>query len=78
MGYLELKAETGCATVELMLVDLADFSSVRAFCDSFVRGAERLGILIQNAGVVVGGAPQYTRDGWSEESVIFGFGLSRN
>ena len=50
-----------------MLVDLADFSSVRAFCDSFVRGAARLDILIQNAGVVIGGEPRYTHDGWSEE-----------
>jgi NAD(P)-dependent dehydrogenase (short-subunit alcohol dehydrogenase family) len=38
--------------VELMLCDLADFSSIQSFCDTFKSKFERLDILVNNAGVI--------------------------
>ncbi|KAF5326302.1 hypothetical protein D9611_000458 [Ephemerocybe angulata] len=61
----KLKAETGCNTAELRLVDLANFSSVVGFADSFEKTGERLDILVANAGME---SDQYrqTPDGWEE------------
>lgn len=49
--HTDLEAKTGYKNTELWLVDLGDFSSVRAFADRFEKDGGRLDILVQNAGV---------------------------
>ncbi|KAJ7212260.1 hypothetical protein GGX14DRAFT_622764 [Mycena pura] len=59
----KLQAETDCQTVELWIMDLAEFASVRRFVDKFEQDGGRLDILVANAAVIM---PQYeaTNDGW--------------
>ncbi|KAJ7762987.1 hypothetical protein B0H16DRAFT_504467 [Mycena metata] len=60
----KLKANTGCTTAEVWIVDLADFASVKQFCDKFEReDGRRLDILVLNAAIL---AEKYepTKDGW--------------
>ena len=56
---------TGFKNAELALVDLAQFASVSAFADTFVRDNAQIDILVYNAGVAL---RQYstTKDGWEE------------
>lgn len=46
----ELAARTD-GEMDLMIVDLADQSSIRTFCERFDEGYERLDILVNNAGI---------------------------
>jgi NAD(P)-dependent dehydrogenase (short-subunit alcohol dehydrogenase family) len=48
----ELRASTAHAAIEVADMDLADFSSVRAFADAFLGSGRPLHILINNAGVM--------------------------
>ncbi|KAJ6590425.1 hypothetical protein DFH09DRAFT_1139361 [Mycena vulgaris] len=59
----KLKAATGCTTVELWIIDLADFASVSQFATRFEQDGGRLDILVENAAI---GAFKYapTKDGW--------------
>ncbi|CAK5267270.1 unnamed protein product [Mycena citricolor] len=59
----KLKQDTGCATAELWLVDLADFASVTSFADRFEREGARLDILVENAGVSTD-KYEVSKDGW--------------
>lgn len=52
------------ARVELMLLDLADLSSVREFAAAFVDKHDRLDLLINNAGVMMPPERQETADGF--------------
>ncbi|KXN83073.1 WW domain-containing oxidoreductase [Leucoagaricus sp. SymC.cos] len=58
-----LKNATGYTQVELWLVDLVDFATVKAFADRALKELERIDILLLNAGVY---ASEYeaTEDGW--------------
>lgn len=47
-----LRAELPQSSLELMLLDLAELSSVRDFAGAYVAGHERLDMLINNAGVM--------------------------
>jgi len=47
-----LRASTGNKAIEVADMDLADFASVRAFADSFVKRGAPLHILINNAGIM--------------------------
>jgi NAD(P)-dependent dehydrogenase (short-subunit alcohol dehydrogenase family) len=47
----DIRSQSG-GDVELMLCDLADFSSIQRFCDEFKRKFDRLNILVNNAGVI--------------------------
>jgi NAD(P)-dependent dehydrogenase (short-subunit alcohol dehydrogenase family) len=60
----ELREETGCATAELWLLDLASFASVKSFGERFEREGGRLDILVENAGVLPDKKLQFTSDGW--------------
>uniref|UniRef100_M4BZS0 Uncharacterized protein n=1 Tax=Hyaloperonospora arabidopsidis (strain Emoy2) TaxID=559515 RepID=M4BZS0_HYAAE len=60
-ALLESVSESG--TVELMLVDMADLSSVHKFCEEFKKTHNRLDVLVNNAGIV-GGAYTKTVDGY--------------
>ena len=59
----EIRTDVPDADVELMMLDLADLSSVRAFADEFLSSHDRLDLLINNAGVMM---PPYakTADGF--------------
>ncbi|KAJ7758547.1 hypothetical protein DFH07DRAFT_1024555 [Mycena maculata] len=59
----QIKAETGCKTGELWIVDLAEFASVQRFADKFEQDGGRLDYLIANAAVVL---PKYecSKDGY--------------
>lgn len=48
----EIRERSGSSDVELMLLDLADLSSVRALAAAFAARYERLDVLINNAGVI--------------------------
>ncbi len=52
------------ATVELLLLDLADLGSVRDFAAAFVDRFDRLDLLINNAGVMMPPERQETADGF--------------
>ncbi|GMF22663.1 unnamed protein product [Phytophthora lilii] len=53
----------GAGRANLMLVDIADLSSVRKFCENFKRTHNRLDLLINNAGIV-GGSYTKTVEGY--------------
>ncbi|KAK2467571.1 hypothetical protein APHAL10511_000426 [Amanita phalloides] len=59
----KLKTETGYDGAEVWLVDQADFSSVKAFADKFLKEEDRLDCLMLNAAIAV---VEYnsTGDGW--------------
>ncbi|KAH9479740.1 Short-chain dehydrogenase/reductase phmF [Psilocybe cubensis] len=59
----QIRGETGCASVEAWALELAEFASVRAFCDKFERECDRLDILVENAGIATVN-PDFTKDGW--------------
>jgi NAD(P)-dependent dehydrogenase (short-subunit alcohol dehydrogenase family) len=48
----EIRSSTGTIAVEVADMDLADFASVRAFADEFVRAGAPLDLLINNAGIM--------------------------
>ena len=48
----EIRSSTGNVAVEVADMDLADFASVRAFADEFVRAGAPLYLLINNAGIM--------------------------
>lgn len=48
----ELRASTGNRAIGLAEMDLADYASVRAFADAYVKGGAPLHILINNAGIM--------------------------
>lgn len=52
------------ARVEMLMLDLADLSSVRAFADRFVERHDRLDLLINNAGVMMPPERRETKDGF--------------
>jgi retinol dehydrogenase 12 len=56
---------TGFKNAELALVDLAQFASVSAFADTFIRDNAQIDILVYNAAVAL---LQYSpsKDGWEE------------
>ncbi len=59
----KIESQNSKADVEVMLLDLADLSSVRKFANDYKSKYERLDILINNAGVMI---PPYskTKDGF--------------
>ncbi|WP_409288090.1 oxidoreductase [Peribacillus sp. SCS-37] len=59
----EIKSENPEASIESLVLDLADLESIQFFAESFSRHAGTLDLLINNAGVMV---PPYqkTRDGF--------------
>jgi len=59
----EVKEKSGSNNTELMILDLADLSSVRRFSEEYHKRYERLDILLNNAGVMA--CPQWkTKDGF--------------
>ena len=51
-ALLDIRGETGGATLELMDLDLARFASVRGFAEAFHEKYDRLDVLINNAAIV--------------------------
>ncbi|XP_058018465.1 dehydrogenase/reductase SDR family member 13-like isoform X1 [Ahaetulla prasina] len=51
----DIRRESGNSEVILMILDLGNLNSVRAFAQTFLESEPRLDILINNAGVVKGG-----------------------
>ncbi|PPQ97860.1 hypothetical protein CVT26_013029 [Gymnopilus dilepis] len=61
----KLKKETNYpGTVELWILDLADFSSVKSFAEKFEADGGRLDILVANAAIDPNKKLEYTKDGW--------------
>ncbi|KJA23640.1 hypothetical protein HYPSUDRAFT_201349 [Hypholoma sublateritium FD-334 SS-4] len=56
--------ETGCSNVELWLLDLASFESVKAFAERFEREGTRLDLLVENAAILPEEKFVPTSDGW--------------
>jgi NAD(P)-dependent dehydrogenase (short-subunit alcohol dehydrogenase family) len=48
----EIRARSGSDRVEMMDLDLADFTSIRRFAEAFLDGHQRLDVLVNNAGLV--------------------------
>ena len=51
-ALLDIRGETGGATLDLMELDLAKFASVRAFAEAFKTKYDRLDVLVNNAAIV--------------------------
>jgi len=49
----EIASRTGSSTVEVMALDLADFSSIRSFTNEFLATHDRLDVLLENAGLLL-------------------------
>ncbi|THV05577.1 NAD(P)-binding protein [Dendrothele bispora CBS 962.96] len=62
----ELRSSTGFSRIELWIVDLADFASVKKFADKFDQEGDRLDILIENAGMAGNKDYVTTKDGWHD------------
>ncbi len=58
----EIVRRTGNESVDVMQLDLASFASVRAFAAAFLDRYDRLDVLIDNAGLVLG-SRSVTEDG---------------
>ncbi|KAF9485551.1 NAD(P)-binding protein [Pholiota conissans] len=59
----KIKVDTGNKNVELYLLDLASFASVKAFAERFTKENDRLDILVENAAVATSKF-ELTEDGW--------------
>ena len=66
----EIKQDTGYDNVELWLLDLADFGSVKSFAQRFEEHEKRLDILVENAGMLPGFKAETTGDGWESTLVL--------
>lgn len=59
----QIEAASPAGSAELMLLDLSDLDSVRAFADAFLAAHDRLDLLVNNAGVMM--PPEATTaQGW--------------
>lgn len=60
----DIESTTGCKTMEVWQLDLADFSSIKSFADRYEKeGGGRLDVLLENAGI--GNREfQQTKEGW--------------
>ncbi len=67
---LAVTKETSCKTIELGLIDLANFESVRAFAKNYEN--EPLDILVMNAALAVR-TYGTTEDGWEQTCVLTSF-----
>ena len=65
--YVAIKGSTGFSRMEVWEVDLANFSSIRAFVDRFEKDSEgRLDLLVMNSGITAVQFSQ-TTDGWESQ-----------
>ncbi|TFK39465.1 short-chain dehydrogenase [Crucibulum laeve] len=73
-----LKSETGYEKAELWIVDLAEFSSVKAFADKFEKDGGRLDVLVENAGMAppFDNTAEFTIDGWEQTLQVNNLGPS--
>ncbi|KAH9479748.1 Short chain dehydrogenase sol3 [Psilocybe cubensis] len=61
----QIKKETGCENVELWILNLGEFASVKAFAERFEKeGGGRLDILVENAAILPSAKFETTPDGW--------------
>ncbi|KAF9485523.1 retinol dehydrogenase 12 [Pholiota conissans] len=60
----KIKEATGSKKVELSILDLSKFSSVKEFVERFTKSEERLDILVANAAVTPAPKFEATEDGW--------------
>lgn len=65
---VEITEATGCTNVELKLIDLASFASVKSFADIIDQEYDRLDLLIENAATAYG-ERVITEDGWEQTYV---------
>lgn len=49
----EIRADSGSDAVEVLALDLADLHSIRTFADELLATADRIDVLVNNAGVVL-------------------------
>jgi retinol dehydrogenase-12 len=70
---VEIKEETGHKNVELYILDLASFASVKAFVQKFTQQERRLDILVENAASIPNVSNPPTEDGWEQTSVHLSF-----
>jgi retinol dehydrogenase 12 len=63
IALAEVKKATGLDAIELCIVDLSNFTSVREFADKYIKEIRKLDILVANAAML---AVKYevTVDGW--------------
>ena len=67
-----MQTETGFKNADLMLVDLADFTSISKFVAELEARVDRLDLLVLNAGLVPNGPKRTeTTDGWESSYVEF-------
>ncbi|KAK7464845.1 hypothetical protein VKT23_006050 [Stygiomarasmius scandens] len=60
-----LKLSTGFPHIELRILDLNSFSSIKHFVDKLDAEESRLDILVENAGIHANNKYETTKDGWS-------------
>ncbi|PPQ94445.1 hypothetical protein CVT25_002536 [Psilocybe cyanescens] len=65
----KIEQETGCKNVEAWVLELADFSSVKAFGERFEKDGGRLDILMENAGLATTEL-NFTEDGWESSAQV--------
>ncbi|KAF9552313.1 short-chain dehydrogenase [Agrocybe pediades] len=59
-----IRANTGCTTLELRILDLSSFASVQSFVQTFEDKDDRLDLLVENAGITPKAIQEFTKDGW--------------
>jgi NAD(P)-dependent dehydrogenase (short-subunit alcohol dehydrogenase family) len=64
IAVASLRSMVAGADVDFKLLDLASLKSVRAFCDTLLRGEEPLDILVNNAGIMSPPRRRETEDGF--------------
>lgn len=66
----EIKAETGNDLVDMLLADLFLLSDVKRMADDFKQKYERLDVLINNAGAMMGTEREITKEGLEKTIVV--------
>ncbi|THV00238.1 short-chain dehydrogenase [Dendrothele bispora CBS 962.96] len=61
-----IQEETKFPRIEAWIMELSDFSSVKAFADRAEKELERIDYLVENAGVANTGKYKATKDGWED------------
>jgi retinol dehydrogenase 12 len=67
---IAVEKETGFKNIEIGILELSSFDSVKLFVETFEKNNDRLDILLENAGIASFDV-EITNDGWDKRYILF-------
>jgi retinol dehydrogenase 12 len=67
---IAVEKETGFKNIEIGILELSSFDSVKHFVETFEKNNDRLDILLENAGIASFDV-EITNDGWDKRYILF-------